>query len=152
MKLLHYVKNIKENFNLLRNAGLLFCFRTWSIYNKIIEDFFLSWHKLKEFTDKVIKGAEILFYNPMILVIIKIHCLKSNTCSQKWVRRYAIKMKEILCVTHFVVPLTYGHCSMLERKEILDSLRFGWIGGCQSIFLQGSATLCIYFKEGCYFT
>lgn len=33
-------KNIKENFNLLRNAGLLFCFRTLNVYNEIIADFF----------------------------------------------------------------------------------------------------------------
>lgn len=85
------------------------------------------WQKLKEFTDKVVKGAKIFFYNPVTLVVIKIHCLKSGTCSQKWVRRDAIKMKEIVCVTYFLIPLTYGHCSILERKIRLDSFRFGWI-------------------------
>lgn len=36
-------------------------------------------------------------------------------------------MKEIVCVTNFVIPLTYGHCSTLERKVRLDTLRFGRI-------------------------
>lgn len=63
----------------------------------------------------------------MIPVIIKIHCLESGTSSQKWVRKDAIKMKEIVCATNFVIPLIYGHCSMLERKVRLDTLWFVWM-------------------------
>lgn len=36
-------------------------------------------------------------------------------------------MKEIVCMIHFVILLTYEHYSIIERKVRLNTLRFGWM-------------------------
>lgn len=69
-----WCKNNKENFKLLRNAVLSFCFRTLKLYNKITAD--LSWRKWNEATDKVVKDVVILLYNPTKTVGVKKRRLK----------------------------------------------------------------------------